>query len=71
MIGRCAGLLLLPTSVTALFKLYNPMILMYAVLAAACFMLTGLIVMQTLAMRFGVDGRLRVRSHKQVNHEDE
>lgn len=71
MIGRCVGLLLLPTSVTALFKLYNPMILMYAVFGSTCIMLTMLLIAQFLATKFGVQGRLRVKSHKQAMHEDD
>jgi len=71
MIGRCVGLLLLPTSVTALFKLYNPMILMYAVFGSTCIMLTMLLIAQFLATKFGVQGRLRVKSHKQTMHEDD
>lgn len=73
MIGRCVGLLLLPTTVTALFKICGHMTLMYAVFSTTILMLLTLLAAQTIATRFGVDGRLHgtsVSKADDTEHDD-
>lgn len=62
MVGRCAGLLILPTTVTSVFKTMGPMSLMHAVFVCVLMMLTSLVISQFLTHKYGVNDRLHGRT---------
>lgn len=70
MVGRCIGLLILPTTVTALFKVAGAITLMCAVFMAALSMLTCLLLAQTIARKYGVKHKLYSKSEmsRQLHH---
>ncbi|XP_067944216.1 sodium-dependent glucose transporter 1A-like isoform X2 [Watersipora subatra] len=65
MVGRCAGLLILPTTVTALFRVCGAMTLMYALFLASVSMLCTLVLAQIIARRYGKQDKLYGKSEMQ------
>jgi len=67
MVGRCCGLLLLPTIVTALFNSLGAMTLMFAVFSAVVTMLLSLLVAHGISYNYGVAGRIRGKDYQRDN----
>jgi len=62
MVGRCCGLLVLPTTVTTLFRTTGPITLMYALFFVVCAMTAALTLAHSISLKFGVDGKLHSKS---------